>query len=55
MNNTIKAGLIAISTIGFILLNKNTREVVRGLFKNCELFKNIKDNRKFKPEQMSFC
>jgi hypothetical protein len=58
MNNTIKTGLtglIALSTIGIILLNKNTRELVKGLFKNCELLKNIKDNRKLKPEQISFC
>lgn len=55
MNNTIKAGLVVLSTVGFLLLNKNTREIVRGLFKNCNLLRNIKDPRRLKPEQISFC
>lgn len=55
MNNTIKAGLVAVTTIGFILLNKSTREFVRGMVKNCELLKNGRYSRKLKPEQISFC
>ncbi len=55
MNNNIKAGIVALSTIGFILLNKTTREFVTGLVKNCKLLKKVNDDRKFKPEQISFC
>lgn len=55
MNNTIKASLLALTTVGFLLLNKTTRDVVTNVVKKCQLIKLNKSNVKFKPEQISFC